>query len=573
MQLSTIFNILLLFFFTAHFYTWWITEKHQNIQLQKRGWGLVGPWWTTNSRLDNNYTRTIQLQQWNKNVTRPFSVVRGDDDTSYRDLMERAFKNHKKHARITDKEHSNCFVVNNPKIKTICLPIYFIIGVSKSGTSSLHYYLTEDRRFVARESKETWHTHVPFAGPNISGSLQRYLSSFRYRGAFSCPDNKGKALKACTYTPSPTEQSATSQIIAVHKRENISVPDSITRLAALSRHKKGVGVDGSTFLTADATPDYHFYADVPQGLHELFPRAKVVLLVRDELQRAVSTFRFAGLGMQEDSLKEHRDFGLFLRVLREHEREMNECLAALGNISAQLPETNQHWTIHNSRDFRKKETINKVLSKHPVEHPVHKQYIELRSKVSEVSNPCHFQPFLGNHNNILGRSMVSSHLQWWLQFVKKEDFLVIDYDAFIASPRQVTKETMKFLGLHGDDFPDAESLFIVTMRGPLSAGVISGLENLIKKENQLGLGSPYAAWNRTLSVYKETLLTLRRKTMLRTVDKRGVGARLLQDNNMMFFDPRTVTVEAVDEISRLLRNYSYAVELDKIAAMGVYMLR
>jgi hypothetical protein len=42
---------------------------------------------------------------------------------------------------------------------------------------------------------------------------------------------------------------------------------------------------------------------------------------------------------------------------------------------------------------------------------------------------------------------------------------------------------------------------------------------------------------------------------------------------MMFFDPRTVTVEAVDEISRLLRNYSYAVELDKIAAMGVYMLR
>ena len=49
-------------------------------------------------------------------------------------------------------------------------------------------------------------------------------------------------------------------------------------------------------MTIDGTPDYHINADIPAGVKEYFPHAKIILTTREDISRLVSNFQFFKLG-------------------------------------------------------------------------------------------------------------------------------------------------------------------------------------------------------------------------------------------------------------------------------------
>lgn len=198
-------------------------------------------------------------------------------------------------------ENSNCIQIKAGLV--ICHPTYFIIGVAKAGTSSLGQYMNLEKHFLERIDKETWHTHVPFAQEyHVSGTdapmkirhkYDTYLRSYRFKGIFNCTEEKG-----CTHQ-NLDQRTFVNRLAAVYLKHNITVPQHVLSLQrADASPKYGVGRNKSIFMTGDAVPDLHYYADVPKSIQAHYPEAKIILGVRDNLDRAISTFRFCYLGME-----------------------------------------------------------------------------------------------------------------------------------------------------------------------------------------------------------------------------------------------------------------------------------
>jgi len=111
------------------------------------------------------------------------------------------------------------------------LPDFVVIGAQKSGTTSLYRYLAAHPSIVAADTKE-----VHFFDVNYPRGLDWYRSNFP-----------------------PRRQ--------------------LERLA---------GRLGGRVLTGEATPYYLFHPLVPQRMHALLPDARLIVLLRDPVDRAIS---------------------------------------------------------------------------------------------------------------------------------------------------------------------------------------------------------------------------------------------------------------------------------------------
>lgn len=242
-------------------------------------------------------TTSTKKRERVRKVPRSFTLPQSAAETMV-NLTKRVFSNDPKPIY----QNSNC-MESRPGM-TICLPTYFIVGVAKTGTSSLGQYMNFDKRFLERIDKETWHTHVPFGqdfyatGPDAENAKRRqyewYLKSFEFKGDFKCKDDTG-----CTFQQRPDVSTYINKLHFIYEKLNKTVPDHVSKLfRAEGKPKQGVGDKKSVFMTGDAVPDLHFYADVPQRMHEDFPEAKIILLTRDNVDRAISSFRFNYLGME-----------------------------------------------------------------------------------------------------------------------------------------------------------------------------------------------------------------------------------------------------------------------------------
>lgn len=111
------------------------------------------------------------------------------------------------------------------------LPDFVVIGAQKSGTTSLYGYLAAHPLVVAADTKEVHYFDV-----NYGRGVDWYRSNF------------------------PTRR-------------------RLERLA---------GRFGRQVLTGEATPYYLFHPLVPQRMHALLPDAKLIVLLRDPVDRAIS---------------------------------------------------------------------------------------------------------------------------------------------------------------------------------------------------------------------------------------------------------------------------------------------
>ena len=114
------------------------------------------------------------------------------------------------------------------------MPDFFILGAQKCGTTSLYYYLVEQPSIAS-----AWRKELRF----FDNNFQRGLSW--YRGQF---------------------------------------PFSIRKYYAEHIRKRA-------FITGEASPNYLFYPNVPKRVAEIFPQAKLIILLRNPVDRAYSHYR------------------------------------------------------------------------------------------------------------------------------------------------------------------------------------------------------------------------------------------------------------------------------------------
>lgn len=114
------------------------------------------------------------------------------------------------------------------------MPDFFILGAQKCGTTSLYYYLVKHPSIAS-----AWRKELFFFDSNFQKGLSWY------RGQF---------------------------------------PFSIRKYYAEHIRKQD-------FITGEATPSYLFYPNVPKRVAEIFPQVKLIVLLRNPVDRAYSHYR------------------------------------------------------------------------------------------------------------------------------------------------------------------------------------------------------------------------------------------------------------------------------------------
>lgn len=121
-------------------------------------------------------------------------------------------------------------------------PNYLIIGAQKSGTTSLYAYLNQHPQVVPAETKE-----VHFFDLNFSKGVEWYRQQF------------ARMAKSVS-------------------KETENNPDD--------NQEKYI----NGFITGEASPYYVFHPLVPQRVYQTFPQVKLILLLRNPVDRAISHY-------------------------------------------------------------------------------------------------------------------------------------------------------------------------------------------------------------------------------------------------------------------------------------------
>jgi hypothetical protein len=208
------------------------------------------------------------------------------------------------------------------------LPDFLIIGVQKGGTTSLYNYLIQHPCIYPAYTKE-----VHFFDQHFDQGLTEYRSYF--------PTGFKKYYKTI-----------------------------------FKKHK---------FITGEATPYYIFHPLVAQRVAKILPNVKLIILLRNPIDRAYSHY--------------------------QHEVKLGfEKILSFEDAIAQ-------------EDERLAEEVDRMM-----QNPSYKSY--------------NYQ-----HYSYLSRGIYISQIQKWQQFFKPEQFLILSIDDLLINPTLVYQKTLDFLGL------------------------------------------------------------------------------------------------------------------------------
>lgn len=149
------------------------------------------------------------------------------------------------------------------------------------------------------------------------------------------------------------------------------------------------------FLTFDATPDYLDHPDVPELCHQLLPKAKLIIMMREPVSRAFSHFNFV------------QKYDRF-----ESELTFEQALA------------------------REEDRVNKALA--------------MRN-----SDPYTAARHLSNYGYKI-KGLYHQHICNWLKYYDKKRMLFIEFSEFVKNPQQSMDEVCEFLDIPPHQLKSAE---------------------------------------------------------------------------------------------------------------------
>ena len=211
------------------------------------------------------------------------------------------------------------------------MPDFLIIGGQRCGTSSLYYYLTDHPYIAPAYTKE-----LHFFDANYKKGLHWYRAQF----------------------PTAMEKSFTEHI---HKH---------------------------AFITGEASPSYLFHPHAPKRISKLIPGAKLIVLLRNPIDRAYS----------------------------------------------------QHWlNVKTKKDFEMlsfKEALDREQERIAGERE--------KMLVDENYDSPTYRPF-----SYLARGIYVDQLKYWMNYYPRDQFLIIRSEDLYSKPGETVKQTLEFLGIPG----------------------------------------------------------------------------------------------------------------------------
>jgi len=249
--------------------------------------------------------------------------IRGRDTSSYEEQMEEIII-----MKTFDTTQSSVKKLYRAMTNPIRLmPDFIIIGTQRGGTTSLYNYLTEHPNIASASTKE-----VHFFDKNFAKGLTWYRAQF----------------------PSTVQK---------YYVERIRKQD---------------------FITGEASPYYLLHPHVPKRVAAIMPHVKLIILLRNPVDRAYSQYYHeVELGHETLSFEE--------AIQREEERTGKE---------AEKLAQNEHYSSYNHQ-----------------------------------------------HYTYLARGIYVDQLHTWMNLFPKEQFLILKSEDFYADPGTTFKQTLEFLKL------------------------------------------------------------------------------------------------------------------------------
>lgn len=270
-------------------------------------------------------------------------------------------------------------IFNQPSSTTnstmYCLPAFFIGGFPKSGTTSLHYALKQHPTIESPTIKEPhWWTRIPL---KFSDYDYLKLIFVRYLLHFT------KASKQIAENP----------------------------------NKPLITYDGSTSTIWDTNLaiDDQDYCALPTLMSRIFPHMKMIILMRDPIDRLYSDYYFHCSLLYGDNISNWPEAMKKDPVENFHRRVVSDIT---------------HFNKCLSNSWSQYECANKM-----------------RSRLSTCA-------FLGDK---LTYGMYSTHLQKWMYFYPNDNFLLLTSGDLSRDPYKTFTKVVQFLGIDAVNRKEAET--------------------------------------------------------------------------------------------------------------------
>lgn len=211
------------------------------------------------------------------------------------------------------------------------LPDFIIIGAQRSGTTSLYYYLTEHPGIASALIKE-----VHFFDDHYKEGLNWYRAQF----------------------PSTLQKYYTERIRNEH------------------------------FLTGESSPYYLFYPPAPRRIAQVVPDTKLIVLLRNPVDRAYS----------------------------------------------------HHWLV----TLEGKETL-------PFAEAIQREQERLAGEHEKILADEQYESFNHRHFSYLARGIYVDQLKHWMDYYPREQFLIVKSEDMYKNPAAIFQQTLAFLGMPQQD--------------------------------------------------------------------------------------------------------------------------
>ena len=192
---------------------------------------------------------------------------------------------------------------------------FMIVGAQKCGTTALAYYLAQHPRIGMSSVKEP---HI-FDAPDYSPDWTPEQIDARYRQFFQhCPHTEGTPTEGTpTHLTAPTEGTPTfsgTEGTPTFSDGTPTAPTEGTPTAEGTPTPEGTpipnrkGTSTADLIRGEATPIYLFLPGIAPELKRYNPRLKLIVMLRDPVQRAVSHYY-----MEKNRARERLPLWLALR--------------------------------------------------------------------------------------------------------------------------------------------------------------------------------------------------------------------------------------------------------------------
>ena len=269
---------------------------------------------------------------------------------------------------LSNSTESTSCMVHGEYFTVPPVPHFIIPGAQKSGTSALYEFLNEH--------------------PALHGSPNFETHFFDWYHPADDDKARVKWLREHNFSSDLSEEDYHCALKKVYADNFLPIPD------------------GSQ-ITFEKTPSYLFLRRVPELIHSLCPWTKIVIILRNPIERAFSHYRMA---------------------IRTYNQSFEE-------LVDQEIETMQKIGLSNAPSRDKQYTEND-------------QRFNIPNLTQDLLDRLHWKHYRRRFaNNYLQRSMYAPQIHHWMNYFPLHDkMLVVNYERFASNPQQVYNQILSFVG-------------------------------------------------------------------------------------------------------------------------------